>query len=61
MSLDNRGAPCASPGRPKTAGRAPRGRPVFDRKNAMHRYRSHTCGQLTANEVGQTVRLSGWV
>jgi aspartyl-tRNA synthetase len=27
----------------------------------MHRYRSHTCGQLTTTEVGQTVRLSGWV
>lgn len=27
----------------------------------MHRYRSHTCGQLTTTEVGQNVRLSGWV
>ena len=27
----------------------------------MHLYRSHTCGALTAAEVGQTVRLSGWV
>jgi aspartyl-tRNA synthetase len=26
-----------------------------------HRYRSHTCGALTAQEAGQTVRLSGWV
>ena len=26
-----------------------------------HRYRSHTCGALTAREAGQTVRLSGWV
>ena len=26
-----------------------------------HRYRSHTCGALTAKEAGQTVRLSGWV
>ncbi len=27
----------------------------------MHPYRSHTCGALSAAEVGQTVRLSGWV
>ncbi len=27
----------------------------------MHAYRSHTCAELTAAEVGQTVRLSGWV
>jgi len=27
----------------------------------MHRYRSHTCGQLRAGDVGATVRLSGWV
>ena len=27
----------------------------------MHAYRTHTCGQLTAKESGQTVRLSGWV
>ena len=28
---------------------------------SMHAYRSHTCGALTAADVGQTVRLSGWV
>jgi aspartyl-tRNA synthetase len=27
----------------------------------MHAYRSHTCSQLNASHVGQTVRLSGWV
>ncbi len=27
----------------------------------MHPYRTHSCGALTAGEVGQTVRLSGWV
>ncbi|MBK5926126.1 aspartate--tRNA ligase [Rhodobaculum claviforme] len=27
----------------------------------MHAYRSHTCGALTSADVGQTVRLSGWV
>jgi aspartyl-tRNA synthetase len=26
-----------------------------------HRYRSHTCGALRAGDVGQSVRLSGWV
>ena len=27
----------------------------------MHRYRSHTCGQLRKADVGAAVRLSGWV
>ncbi|NOD62254.1 MULTISPECIES: aspartate--tRNA ligase [unclassified Ruegeria] len=27
----------------------------------MHAYRSHTCAALTAANVGETVRLSGWV
>ena len=27
----------------------------------MHPYRSHTCGALGADHVGQAVRLSGWV
>ncbi|MBV8566970.1 MAG: aspartate--tRNA ligase [Methylobacteriaceae bacterium] len=26
----------------------------------MHRYRSHTCGELREAQVGQAVRLSGW-
>ncbi|MBV9730908.1 MAG: aspartate--tRNA ligase [Pseudonocardiales bacterium] len=27
----------------------------------MHRYRTHTCGQLTRADVGDQVRLSGWL
>ena len=29
--------------------------------NITHRYRTHTCGQLTADNAGATVRLSGWL
>ena len=27
----------------------------------MHAYRSHTCADLNINNVGETIRLSGWV
>ncbi|MFC7218032.1 aspartate--tRNA ligase [Streptomyces polyrhachis] len=27
----------------------------------MHRYRSHTCGELRSGDVGSDVRLSGWL
>jgi aspartyl-tRNA synthetase len=27
----------------------------------MHAYRTHTCGALRQSDVGQTVRLSGWI
>ncbi len=27
----------------------------------LHRYRSHTCGALRSDDIGQTVRISGWV
>ncbi|HKQ93977.1 MAG TPA: OB-fold nucleic acid binding domain-containing protein, partial [Aestuariivirgaceae bacterium] len=26
----------------------------------MHPYRSHTCGQLRAGDIGSAARLSGW-
>ena len=37
------------------------GAPPIVRGTAMHAYRSHTCANLNAQNVGQTVRLSGWV
>jgi aspartyl-tRNA synthetase len=36
-------------------------RPEADAAGQLHRYRSHTCGALRAGDVGQNVRLSGWV
>src|SRR5664279_3926207 len=35
--------------------------PFLDPRSAMHRYRSHTCGALRASQIGEDVRISGWV
>ncbi len=34
---------------------------IFKAISIMHIYRSHDCSQLSSSNVGQTVRLSGWV
>ncbi len=44
----------------------PPGNPAFSLANpsfdmTIHRYRTHTCGALTAGDAGNNVRLSGWV
>jgi aspartyl-tRNA synthetase len=40
---------------------APRSAAENQHETAMHRYRSHTCAALSARDVGNTARLSGWV
>jgi aspartyl-tRNA synthetase len=35
--------------------------PARESNQAMHVYRSHTCGALRQEDVGKSVRLSGWV
>ena len=56
LVLDKRGAPCAF--------RARESGPFCtfsEKKMTTHRYRTHTCGALTAGDAGNNVRLSGWV
>lgn len=33
----------------------------FNKDSMMHRYRTHTCGELTKAESGKKVKLSGWL
>jgi aspartyl-tRNA synthetase len=44
----------------KAGGRAPAGGGKAGAAT-LHRYRSHTCGALRASDIGEDVRLSGWV
>jgi aspartyl-tRNA synthetase len=46
--LDKRAPACAFP------------RDISGSINTMHRYRSHTCGELRAADIGREARLSGW-
>ena len=34
---------------------------ALETEQAMHPYRTHTCGQLRATDAGSRVRLSGWI
>jgi aspartyl-tRNA synthetase len=61
--LDKSASPCAFP--PDFDAAAARfgvaARHPWFQDNMMHPYRSHTCAALSKSDVGQTVRLSGWV
>jgi len=53
--------PLTLPPRQGVSARTMTDAPAGPKEDAMHAYRSHTCADLTKSNVGDAVRLSGWV